>query len=221
MNKDNSTNSDSDPKPSRVGAQPSTGDASKTQPASAKPRPQPKTWMETHGRDLKFIVIFVTLMSTYYIATTTVMLNERFFPWYLDTTAEAGGAVLQAVGYENVRVIGKAIDTMDGSTGTITVGRGCDAIAPTALFISAVIASPASIGSRLFAVLAGTTILMTVNLVRIISLFLTAVHWPAIFDFMHLDAWQWAFIALAVFMWGVWASRAAARKRKRLTDAPA
>jgi len=171
--------------------------------------------METHGRDLKFIVVFGSLMAVYYAATTTETLNKRFFPWYLNATANAGGAVLHAVGYDNVRVVGTAMDTVDGTQGTIAVDRGCDAVAPTALFISAVIASPASVGSKLLAVLAGTSILMVVNLLRIISLFLTAVHWPKIFDFMHLDAWQWAFIALAVLMWGTWASWAARRRKKR------
>ncbi len=213
MTNNGETNSDNDPQ---------SGASGEPQPSAKTPRPtprrRPKTWMETHGRDLKFIVIFVSLMSVYYFATTTALLNERFFPWYLDATAEAGGVVLHAVGYDNVRVVGTAMDTIDNSSGTISVERGCDAIAPTALFVSAVIASPASLGSRLFAILAGTSILMVVNLLRIISLFLTAVHWPKIFDFMHLDAWQWAFIALAVFMWGVWASWAARRSRKRLAD---
>jgi len=171
--------------------------------------------MATHGRDLKFISIFVVLMSGYYVATTTAALNQRFFPWYLNITAKAGGAVLQTAGYENVRVVGDAMDTVDGTTGTITVERGCDAIAPTALFLSAVLASPASIGSKLFGVVIGTTILMTVNLIRIISLFLTAVHWPKIFNLMHLDVWQWAFIALAVFLWLIWASWATKRRRRQ------
>lgn len=215
MTDTNETTTGDATQPDSSGGSRPAGDASKKPSATPAPRRRPKTWMETHGRDLKFILIFVTLMGLYYIATTTATLDQRFFPWYLDATAKAGGAVLHTVGYDNVRVVGTAMDTIDSSRGTITVDRGCDAIAPTALFISAVIASPASWGSKLLAVLAGTSILMTVNLLRIISLFLTAVHWPKIFNFMHLDAWQWAFIALAVLMWGTWASWVARRQRKK------
>ena len=59
----------------------------------------------------------------------------------------------------------------------------------------------------------GVAILMIVNLIRIITLFLTAVHWPNAFDVMHLDVWQAAFIFLAIVLWALWASWAARRRR--------
>jgi len=169
------------------------------------------SWFETHGRDLKFLLIFGFLMLVYYFVTTTDLVANRFFPWYLKATTDVAGAVLHVVGYTDVQVVGN--DLRGGGGEAITVERGCDAIAPTALFVAAVIASPATWRRKLWAVLGGVTILMVVNLIRIISLFLTAVYWPAAFDVMHLDVWQAVFIFLAIALWALWASWAARRRR--------
>lgn len=178
---------------------------------SASATPSGSTWMSTHGRDLRFLAIFGLLMLGYYFLTTTHVVANQFFPWYLRVTTEAAGATLNAFGYDNVKVEG---NDLVGPNGRITVERGCDAMAPTALFVSAVIASPAAIGSKAVAVFLGVSILMLVNLIRIITLFLTAVHWPAAFDVMHLDVWQAAFIFLAIVLWALWAAWAAKRRAR-------
>lgn len=98
---------------------------------------------------------------------------------------------------------------------SVSVERGCDALAPSALFVSAVLASPVSIRSRLIAALGGTLLLMVINLVRIISLYLTRIHWPKAFDVMHLDVWQSLFIFLAILLWAVWATWERSRARKK------
>jgi len=168
------------------------------------------TWLSTHGRDLRFLAVFGLLMAGYYVLTTTDASEKRFFPWYLKATTDVAGATLHAVGYSEVSVSG---NDLVGRKGRITVERGCDAVAPTALFVSAVIASPAAVGFKAVAVVFGVAILMVVNLIRIITLFLTAIHWPAAFDVMHLDVWQAAFIFLAIVLWALWASWAAKRAR--------
>ena len=105
--------------------------------------------------------------------------------------AKASAGILHVFGYEDMHRDGQALVSPRGA---ITVGRGCDAVAPTALFLSAVIASPIVLRSRLIAVGAGTVLLMLMNLFRIITLYLCAVHWRAAFDIMHLDVWQTLFI---------------------------
>ncbi len=171
--------------------------------------------MATHGRDLKFLAIFGLLMVGYYFVTTTDIVANRFFPWYLKATTDAAGATMHAFQYKSVSVDG---NDLVGKRGRITVERGCDAVAPTALFVSAVIASPAAVSLKLAGIIGGVAILMAVNLFRIISLFLTAVYWPKAFDVMHLDVWQAAFIFLAIVLWALWASWAA--KRRRAKPAP-
>ncbi len=181
--------------------------------------------MATHGRDLKFLVIFGLVMGAYFAATTTEPIGgdpaqqSGFFPWYLRQTTTAAVKVLHFFGYDNVSVGGDKGNDLIGPKGNISVSRGCDAVAPTVLFLAAVLASPARRLSKLRAVIGGTLILMTVNLLRIISLYLTAVHWPRAFDVMHLDVWQAIFIFLAILLWALWASQAA-RPRARPSSAP-
>lgn len=169
------------------------------------------TWLQTHGRDLRFLLIFAFLMGLYYLATTTDTLKKDFFPWYLDATTQVSGSILQACGYDELRVQKRLLD-LHGVW--VTIERGCDAIAPTALFLSAVLASPAPALSKVVAVLGGTIILMVVNLIRIITLFLTRIHWRKAFDVMHLDIWQAAFILLAIVLWAGWASWTTKHHRK-------
>ena len=145
-------------------------------------------------------------MGLYYLITQIPIVRDDFFPAYLRLSASASGALLNAVGIDTT-VQGQTLISSRGPR--VLIARGCDAVAPSALFISAVLASPVPLLSRLTAILMGTTVLMLLNLVRIISLFLIRVHWPAAFKTMHLDVWQALFILTAVFIWMVWASRAA------------
>ena len=173
--------------------------------------------MATHGRDLRFLVIFAVLMGVYYAATTTATAKERFFPWYLTVNADASVVVLHAGGVDFVQRIGHALNSARGS---INVERGCDAVEPTALFVSAVLASPVPWMSKLPAVVVGALVLAVLNVVRIVSLFLSAVYWRKAFDILHLDVWQAAFILLAILMWALWASWAVRRQVVRVHATP-
>jgi exosortase/archaeosortase family protein len=179
--------------------------------------PEKRSWMATHGRDLRFLLVFAILMGVYYAATTTAAVKEQFFPWYLTLNADASVGVLHASGIDYVNRIHHSLNS---SFGSITVERGCDAVEPTALFVAAVLASPVRMMAKLPAVLVGTLVLAVVNLVRIVSLFLSAVYWRSAFNILHLDVWQAAFILLAIVMWAWWASWAVRRQTGRIHATP-
>lgn len=179
-----------------------------------------RSWYDTHGRDLRFLMIFAVLMGFYYLISTTQLLEKRFFPWYLKTTTTISGAVLH-MGGSKVTIDGNTlIDPDPEQHALVTVERGCDAIAPTALFISAVIASPAPWVTKFPAILGGTFILMVVNIIRVVTLYLTRVYWLKAFDIMHLDVWQAVFIFLSILLWAFWAARTT-KRMKRQHDAAA
>lgn len=168
-----------------------------------EPESRARIWFRSNRTDLRFLLVFGSVMVVYYVATTTALSKESFFPWYLQKTAQISGAVMHATGYGGLTVDGNVMSSPNGS---ITVERGCDAIAPTALFVSAVLASPTPFLLKLPAVLGGMFVLMVLNVLRIITLFLTRMHWPKAFDIMHVDVWQVMFILFAILLWALWAS---------------
>jgi exosortase H (IPTLxxWG-CTERM-specific) len=175
-----------------------------------------RAWYEANRRDIRFLVVFGICLVVYYVATLTPPVKDWFFPKYLRANAVASGAILRATG-QDVTVEGNSLVSAGGSA--IQIERGCDAVEPSALVVAAVVASPVAWSSRLLAAVAGTLALMVLNLVRVLSLYLIRVHYPAVFETMHLDVWQVLFIIMALALWAVWASRAARRARTATPDA--
>ncbi|MFQ5461914.1 MAG: hypothetical protein ACE5E5_04715 [Phycisphaerae bacterium] len=180
------------------------GDA-KSEPTRRRRGPRQRaSWAATHGSDLKFLLIFFTLIGLYYAATSTSIVKERFFPWYLHLNAEVSAVVLNGLGHGDVvahdRVLGSKSFRMN-------IARGCDGVDPSALYIAAVLASPVAFRRKWPAVVIGTGLLLTLNVVRIISLYFTGIYFKSLFEMMHLDVWQAGFIIMALMFWAIWAHR--------------
>ncbi len=174
-----------------------------------------RDWFRANRSDLRFLLVFGSCMAAYYLATLTPPVSRGFFPFYLRLNAEISGLMLRQIG-EPVTVDGRSISSEDGPS--IEVARGCDAVEPSALFVSAVLASPVPLTARLVAAAVGTLLLMALNLVRVTTLFLVQAYWPEAFDTIHRDVWQALFIFLAILLWGLWASRMVSKKRLRTHD---
>ena len=78
-------------------------------------------------------------------------------------------------------------------------------------FDSFSILDPSAFRRKLPGLFIGTLVLLAVNLVRIVSLFLTGVYYPKAFDAMHADVWQILFILLAIVFWALWVQWASRR----------
>jgi exosortase/archaeosortase family protein len=167
-------------------------------------------WIARNRSDLRFLLLFGTFMGAYYLITLTPPVRDGFFPAYLRWNASISGRALRSFG-EELTVEDQSMISDKGPS--VQIERGCDAVEPSALFVSAVLASPVPLVARLSAAMVGTLLLLLINLVRVASLFLVRVHYPRAFDVMHLDVWQALFIFLAITLWAIWAARMS-RKRK-------
>ncbi len=79
---------------------------------------------------------------------------------------------------------------------------GCDTVDPSLLFLAAVLATAdVAFRRKISGILIGTVVLLSLNLVRIVSLYYTQLHFPGQFHAMHVDVWQPVFIFLALFFW--------------------
>ena len=168
---------------------------------------QRTSWFAGKRPVLRFVVLFCVCMAVFYGCMATVLFRETLFPAYLRFNAGVSATILRCLGEEAA-----ARETSVASPRfSIEIRRGCDAVEPSAVFLSAVLASPVSMWLKLPGMAAGTVVLMLVNLVRIVSLFYVGIIYPKAFHMMHVDVWQALFIFLALLFWVVWARWARGR----------
>ena len=158
-------------------------------------------WFHNKRPVFKFVGFFAFLMGIFYALTFIPVLNQKALPGLQKANATVSTAILNLFD-EGATSQGTAINSLRFN---INIAHGCDAIEPAALFVAAVLAFPASFRSKPLALFVGTFLLLTINLIRIVSLFYTGVYWPRAFETMHVDVWQPAFIVLSLFLWTLWA----------------
>lgn len=167
------------------------------------------TWYKAKSPVLMFVVVLAGLMGVYYAASLTSLFQDKIFPNCMRLNALVSNVALNWLG-QATTVNGTSIFSERFS---IDVRRGCDAIEPVALFVSALLAFPSPLRRKLSGLIIGTLLLLLLNLVRIVSLFLTGVYYPSAFHVMHADVWQIVFILVAIvfFVVGIrWAVRSPA-----------
>ena len=157
-------------------------------------------WFRAKNPVLRFVIVFGLLLGLFYAVMDSISFDRTVFPPYLGFSARTASRVCNWFG-QGTRV---AEETILSARFCLQIQRGCDAIEPSALFVAAVLAFPASFRRKIPGVLLGTVILVVVNLARIVSLFLVGVYFPNAFERMHLEVWQIMFILLAIVLWAVW-----------------
>ncbi len=167
-------------------------------PAYSAPR-------SSRGAVFKFVLFFALVMGVYYAASAIPFYRDTLFPAYLELNASVSASILKVFG-QPVQSVGDAISEPSNS---ISIKKGCDAIAPTMLFAAAVLAFPVPLRKRLIGIALGTPLLLVINLVRIITLWYASKYAShKTFEMLHVDIWQPVFILLALAMWMVWALNA-------------
>lgn len=159
------------------------------------------TWSRGKRPVFQFVAVFAVLMVAFYACTFIPILHKDLLPRLQRANAVASTAILNLFG-ENATSRDTNIVT---PRYPLNIAHGCDAVEPIALFVAAVLAFPTRWRPKLPGLLIGTAVLAVLNLVRIVSLYYTGVHWPIAFETMHVDVWQPAFIVLSLFFWVLWA----------------
>jgi len=169
-----------------------------------RPRGSVGTWYRAKRPVVLFVLLFALLMGVFYAVTWIPAVGERMLPGYMRLNAAAAAAVMNAFGAE-ARTNDTQISAVNPRPFSVDIRQGCDAVEPTVLFVSAVLAFPAGLKFKVPGVLIGSLTLALINLIRIISLFYTGVYFPRAFEIMHVDVWQPIFILLSLAFWVFWA----------------
>lgn len=158
-------------------------------------------WFRAKWPILRFVGLFALFMSLAYVGEITPALRKHVFPAYLRHNARVSGVILRVMG-EDATVHGRSISSPRFA---LEVQHGCNALLPTALFVSAVLASPVGLAAKIPGILIGSILLMLMNLVRLVSMFYAGVYIPSYFDAMHAHVWPAIFVSLSLLLWLVWA----------------
>lgn len=174
---------------------------------SSQPTPSGRRERRKHPV-LRAVFLFGLLMGGYYLLEYWYLMHGTLLESYLSLIATAVAGVLTLLGDETIAQ-GKVVASRAFQ---VQIFHGCDALEPTAAYLSALLASPIAFRAKLPGILVGVIGLQVVNLVRIVSLFLVGAHYPDALDIMHYDLWQAAFIVIAIVFWAIWVQWATRKK---------
>lgn len=158
-----------------------------------------QSWYAGKRQVLWFGVKFAAMMALYY-GLILVPIFDRLLYDYLCATARLSNSILNWLGQ------GTSVSevTIRSAHYALAIQRGCDALEPSWFLCSAILVFPSPWIRKLPGILVGTSVILVLNLVRIVSLYLIRLHFPGFFDIAHLELWPMAFIFAAILLWIGW-----------------
>ncbi len=159
---------------------------------------QPGEW-ESRKPVLKFAGSFLLACLIFYLLTNMSWFSAFRTP-LLNMYSGISAAILNIFGF-GVSASGPILSSADFS---VSIEEGCDAIAPSILYAISVAIFPMSWNVRWKGLVFGLLAITVLNLIRIITLYLTGIYVPSLFEFMHVDFWQAIFIVFTVGIWIYW-----------------
>ena len=159
--------------------------------------------------DARFLVIFLAILGVAFTTIAFNKVNDAVVIPYTGFVARLSGAVLGLLG-EDITVAGCDVSSPRFA---VTIYNGCNGLITSLIFVSGVLAFPASWRAKAGGVVAGLLAIQGINLVRIVSLYYIGVFLPDYFDESHILIWQSLVILAGVGLWIVWARSAATAHR--------
>jgi len=158
--------------------------------------------------DARFLVIFLAILGVAFTTIAFNKVNDAVVIPYTGFVARLSGAVLGLLG-EDITVAGCDVSSPRFA---VTIYNGCNGLITSLIFVSGVLAFPASWRAKAVGVVAGLLAIQGINLVRIVSLYYIGVFLPDYFDESHILIWQSLVILAGVGLWIVWARSAVAAR---------
>jgi len=154
-------------------------------------------------REITFLALFVVLLGGSFTLISVNWVNDHVIEPFTGGVAHLSGAALNLLG-QHVALRGTVIQ---GPHFAVNIRNGCNGIEAMLIFLAAVLAFPAPWRWRLGGLVLGILAIQVVNLVRVVSLYLTGAYLPRLFDASHTVIWQSVVILFGVLLWIFWANR--------------
>lgn len=162
-----------------------------------------KSAQSTEWNERKPVLIFagsfLLICLGFYLITNMAWFSSFRAP-ILSVYSSVSAFLLNILGY-GVTATGELLSS---NAFSVSIEEGCDAIAPAILYAVSVAIFPIAWTARWKGLLFGLLAIFVLNIIRIVTLFLTGIHIPSLFDFMHVDFWQAIFIVFTVGIWIYW-----------------
>ena len=162
--------------------------------------------MALQRRQVLFLVKFGVLLLLFYVTVALRPVDEHVILPFTQGITQVSGAVLRLLG-QQVTVKG----TIILGKFAVDIHNGCNGVEAIVFVCAAMFAFDAPISRRILGALAAAVILQTLNIIRIVTLYLIGIKRPEIFETAHLAIWQTLMFAAAVFLFIAWTSRVAPR----------
>jgi exosortase H (IPTLxxWG-CTERM-specific) len=148
----------------------------------------------------RFCLLFLGLLVGCYVLLTLDLLKNYFSTPVTSLIASQGAFILKVLG---LNVYANGI-TISGAGFSVKILGNCNAILETVLFLSAVMAFPATLKEKVIGGSLGTIFIYLLNLLRVVILYLIGVYAPQHFEESHIYISQSIFIFLVAIFWLCW-----------------
>jgi exosortase H (IPTLxxWG-CTERM-specific) len=174
-----------------------------------------KKWrknIKKHWVILRFGPLFLFLIILFFL-----LVGHQFFSeampveqYFTRSVALVSGFILDIIGLDN-RVEGTKLYTEDPESPipnfNVDLKTGCNGLVAILIFISAVLAFPASIKHKVLGIILGSLVIQGFNVIRIGVLFYLGLHHRELFEAVHVYVAQSILIAIAAALWLFWSAR--------------
>lgn len=171
----------------------------KKAPKSKKNSPSWKDKWEKNKTSYLFI-LSILVFGIFSFWLTSRPFFESISQPILNIYADISNGILNVLG-QQTKANNENIYSSDFS---IQIKKGCDAIAPMILYTLSILFFPVAFKHKPKGILIGLLLLFVLNIVRIVSLYLTGKYVHSLFEIMHTDVWQIIFIVFTLYLWLIW-----------------
>jgi exosortase/archaeosortase family protein len=147
-----------------------------------------------------FLLKVVAFMGIFLLVYRQDLVGRLLGPW-VGLTARMTVALLHLMGVEALRAGGQ-IHHPGGFA--YEIYYRCTAVLPAALLAALTFASTATLARQVIGVALGVSVLIVLNLVRLVHLFLLGVYRPGLFEVTHSVVWELFLIMATLGLWWMW-----------------
>ena len=159
---------------------------------------------------LTFLLVYI-LLSVIYKLYLQYSDGSKFYPDYItNLVAIQSELLLNSFGYETQVLPHPDEPTMKLILNGQYLGRiieGCNSVSVIVLFLSFIVAFSGEFKTTIFYILAGSVLIYTVNLLRIVILTLGLYHYPQYADVLHTVIFPGIIYGMVFLLWIFWVNR--------------